>query len=201
MQYGFYFDQKRCTGCLTCVIACNDYHDLSEDSGSLIRMKTIEKGKYPNPFVAYFPLFCYHCANPACVAACPAGAISKRKEDGIVVVDGEACLGKDKCGLCLEACPYEVPQFGSDVNSRMQKCDLCAGRWAEGKKPICVDGCPMLALDAGPTDELMEKHNAVRDAEGFVYSDDANPAIVCKPRKDMENRAVKRITIAPHCQE
>lgn len=198
MQYAFYFDQTRCTGCLTCVVACQDYHNLSEKSGNIIRMKTIEKGKYPDPFVAFFPLFCYHCANPACVAACPANAITKRKEDGIVIVDCEACLGKEQCGLCIEACPYGVPQFGSEENSPMQKCDLCASRWTEGKKSICVEGCPMLALDAGPLDTLIEKYGARREAEGFVYSDDVSPEIVCKPRKDMGGRGVERITEALH---
>jgi anaerobic dimethyl sulfoxide reductase subunit B len=197
MQYGFYFDQNRCTGCLTCVVACEDYHDLSEKSGKLIRMKIIQKGKYPNPFVAFSPMFCYHCENPPCVANCPANALVKRKEDGIVVVDSEMCLGKDACGLCLEACPYDIPQFGSDENSSMQKCDLCASRWTEGKKPICVEGCLMLALDAGPLDELIEQHNAERDAEGFVYSNDVSPSIVCKARKDTENRTIQKITIAP----
>ena len=197
MQYGFYFDQNRCTGCLTCIVACQDYHNLSEKSGHLIRMKTIEKGKYPDPFATFFPVFCYHCANPTCVAACPVKAIIKRKEDGIVIVDSEACLGKEQCGLCFNACPYGIPQFGSDETDPMQKCDLCVGRLAEGKKPICVEGCPMLALDAGPVDDLVEKHKACRDAEGFIYSGDSSPAIVCKPRKDTKNRALTEIIIAP----
>ncbi|TET57797.1 MAG: dimethyl sulfoxide reductase subunit B, partial [Dehalococcoidia bacterium] len=41
--------------------------------------------------------------------------------------------------------PLEAPQFGSEENARMQKCDLCVDRWGQGKKPVCVDGCPMWA--------------------------------------------------------
>jgi len=75
-----------------------------------------------------------------------------------VTVDREMCLGKDNCHMCLEACPYESPQFGFEENARMQKCDLCVDRWAEGKKPVCVGGCPMWALDVGPLDELRAKY-------------------------------------------
>ncbi len=164
---------------------------------SWIRVKTIEKGKYPDLFVAFLPLACYHCLNPACVPACTVNAITKRDEDGIVIVDREKCLDKDNCSLCLEACPYDAPQFGADENAKMQKCDLCADRWAEGKKPICVDGCPTRALDAGPIDELRAKYGDVRDIEGFVYSEDLVPSVTFKPKKDAKGLVVQRIEIAP----
>ncbi|MFP5504466.1 MAG: 4Fe-4S dicluster domain-containing protein, partial [Candidatus Sericytochromatia bacterium] len=35
----------------------------------------------------YLPRICNHCLNPACVAACPSGAIHKRAEDGSVLVN------------------------------------------------------------------------------------------------------------------
>jgi Fe-S-cluster-containing dehydrogenase component len=73
---------------------------------SWISVKTIEKGNYPDLFVAFLPTTCYHCKTPACVSACPVEAITKRDEDGIVTVDRDACRGNTDCGQCLEACSF-----------------------------------------------------------------------------------------------
>ena len=197
MQYGFYFDQNRCIGCFTCVVACQDWHDVPAGPASWLRVKTVEKGKYPDLFVSFLPIACYHCLKPACVPACPVNAITKREEDGIVTVDREMCLGKENCNLCFEACPYDAPQFGAEENAKMQKCDLCADRWAECKKPVCVDSCPTWALDAGPIDELRAKYGDVRDAESFVYSEDLIPSITFKPKKDTRGLVVQKIEITP----
>jgi anaerobic dimethyl sulfoxide reductase subunit B (iron-sulfur subunit) len=182
MQMGFYFDQTRCTGCFTCSVACKDWHDIPAGQTNWLRVMEIEKGKFPNVFVAYLVTGCRHCANPACVTACPVGAISKRQEDGVVVVDQEVCLGKDNCDMCLQACPYEAPQFGTEQNAKMQKCNFCIDRLAEGKYPICVEACPMRALDAGPLDQLMTKYGQSRDAEGFVHSAELDPSVVFNPK-------------------
>ena len=200
MQTEFYFDQTRCTGCFTCVVACKDWHDVPAGPASWMRVTTIEKGKCPDVFVAFLAAACYHCTKPACVDACPASAITKRKQDGIVVVDREACLGRDKCQLCLESCPYDAPQFGAEESAKMQKCNLCLERWAEHKKPICVDACPMQALDAGSVKELRAKYGDNREAEGFVYSPKLIPSIAFKPKKDAKGLAVQKIEVAPGCR-
>lgn len=182
MQLTFYYDQTRCTGCETCVVACKDWNDVPAGPANWMRGSAIEKGKYPNLFVAFLITPCYHCAQPACVPACPVGAISKRAEDGIVLVDGEACLGQDDCGMCAEACPYRAPQFGAEENAKMQKCNFCVDRWAEGKKPICVDACPLRAIDVGSRDEIRAKYGDKREATGFIYSPEVDPSIVFKPK-------------------
>lgn len=197
MQYGFYFDQNRCTGCTTCVVACHDWHDVPAGPANWLRVKTTEKGKYPDLFVTFLPSACYHCLEPACVPACPVNAITKRNEDGVVTVDADVCLGKDSCGRCLEACPYDAPQFGAEENAKMQKCDLCMDRLAEGKKPICVESCPLWALDAGPLDELREKYGDVRNTESFVYSEKLAPSINFKPRIDKKGLAIQRVEVRP----
>ena len=198
MQYGIYFDQTRCMGCFTCVVACRDWHDVPAGQASYIRLTTVEKGRCPELFVAFLPTFCYHCQNPACMDVCPEDAVTKREEDGIVTVDAEACLGKDSCGLCLEACPYDAPQFTAEENAKMQKCDLCINRLAMDKKPICVSGCPMRALDAGPIDELKAKYGAVETAESFTYIEAQKPSVVFKPKKDALRLSIKRIEIKPN---
>ncbi len=182
MQIGFYIDQTRCTGCWTCTVACKDWHDIPAGPVKWRRPLVVEKGKYPDIFVAFLTLSCLHCEKPACIKACPANAISKRAGDGIVIIDREACLGKDECGLCQETCPYEAIGFGEEEGAKAQKCDLCAERWAEGKKPICVEACPMRALDAGPLDELEKKYGKVKESEGFVYSTETRPSVTFKPR-------------------
>ena len=181
MQLAIHFNQARCTGCHTCVVACKDWHDVPAGPASWIRVKTIERGKYPEPFLAYLVSPCYHCAEPACVLACPVNALKKREQDGVVVVDRETCLGKDNCELCLEACPYDAPQFGAEENAKMQKCDLCIERWAEGKKPICVDSCPTRALDAGSMTEMIAEYGDSRKAEGFTYDEKLGPSIIFTP--------------------
>ena len=182
MQMGFYFDQTRCTSCFTCIVACEDWHDIPAGPVFWRRVIEIEKNKFPNVFVAYLSLSCCHCSQPACIAACPVDAISKRQEDGIVLVNQEECLGKDSCGLCLTACPYEIPQFGLEENAKVQMCDFCIDRLAENKSPICVDACPMQALDAGPIDELKAKYGETREAEGFIYSPELEPSVIFKPK-------------------
>ena len=183
-QVGYYFDQTRCTGCYTCAVACKDWHDIAAGPANWMRVSEIENGKFPHPFVAYLASPCYHCANPPCILACPADAISKREPDGIVVVNREKCLGSGECGtLCRNACPWDAPQFGPEENAKMQKCDFCLERLAAGQQPICVESCPMYALDIGPLDELKERYGDAVDAEGFRYSARFEPAVVFRPKR------------------
>jgi len=180
MQLGFYFDQTRCTGCFACCVACKDWHDIPAGPARWIRIETLEEGKFPDLFVANMSIHCFHCQNPACIAVCPADAIIKRGKDGIVLVDGDACLGESNCGACKDACPYDAPQFAGTEDDKMQKCDLCLERWQKGRKPICVEACPMRALDAGPLNELENKYGDFGDASGFVYHKDMQPSVIVK---------------------
>lgn len=182
MQLGFYFDQSRCSNCLVCVVACKDWNDIPAGLVFWRRVFTIEEGSYPDPSVSFLSTSCHHCEEAPCVSGCPVEAIVKREADGIVVVISEACLGLDSCGDCLDVCPYGAPQFGPEPDAKMQKCDLCLVRWAEGKKPICVEACPMRALDAGPLNELESKYVTTRDAQGFTVFEGTKPSIVFKAK-------------------
>lgn len=185
-QLGFHFDQSRCSGCLTCMVACKDWHDIG--SGPVFRMHitTAEQGQFPNVSVSFLLKSCYHCGSPPCVPACPAGAITKQKENGIVVVDREVCLGLANCGgPCRTACPYGAPQFGPELEAKMEKCDLCLERWTEDKRPICVEACPMRALDAGLLAELESKHRnrgPAAEAIGFTSDGVIKPSITFKTK-------------------
>ena len=182
-QIGFYFDQSRCTGCFTCSVACKDWHDIPAGPINWIRVKSIEKGKFPNLFLAYLTISCNHCADPPCVKACPTNAIVKREKDGIVVVDREKCIGKDDCGFkCLKVCPWDSPQFSNELNSKMEKCDLCLDRLEKEQQTICVEACPMYALGVGSIEELQKKYGNNIKAEGFLYNDKIKPSIIFKPK-------------------
>lgn len=110
-QLGIFFNQTRCDACYACAVACKDWHDVPAGPARWLRVKSIERGKYPNPFLAFNVSMCNHCVNAPCVEICPAEAISKREEDGIVVVDREKCVGRDECGT---PCSHECPA-GNDV--------------------------------------------------------------------------------------
>ena len=183
-QMSFYFDQTRCTGCYTCAVACKDWYDIDAGPINWMRVHTIENGRFPHLFVAYLCSPCYHCANAPCALACPVDAITKREDDGIVVVDREKCLGNGECRtLCLNACPWDAPQFGPEENAKMQKCDFCLERLEAGQQPICVEACPMYALDVSPLDKLKAKYGDAVEAEGFCYSERFKPSVTFKTKR------------------
>ena len=146
-QYGFYFDADRCINCHACEVACKSLHKI--ELGVHWR-KTVEiwSGEFPEVSRTFVSLSCLHCAKPSCVKTCPAKAIIKREEDGIVIVDRELCTG---CGICYDACPYGIPQFGMD--RIMQKCDFCI---ESGGEPACTPPCPANALFYGSMEELSQ---------------------------------------------
>ncbi|OUF75641.1 anaerobic dimethyl sulfoxide reductase chain B [Escherichia coli] len=151
-QYGFFIDSSRCTGCKTCELACKDFKDLGPEV-SFRRIYEYAGGDWQedngvwhqNVFAYYLSISCNHCDDPACTKVCPSGAMHKR-EDGFVVVDEDVCIG---CRYCHMACPYGAPQYNAE-KGHMTKCDGCYSRVAEGKQPICVESCPLRALEFGP---------------------------------------------------
>lgn len=146
-QYGFYYDVSRCVQCRTCEVACKTIRNV-EPGLKWRRVVETWGGEFPNVTRTFFSLACMHCAKPACVEVCPTDAITKRAEDGIVVVDRDKCNG---CQECFYACPFGVPQFGHD--GTMQKCDFCI---EIGGEPACVASCPAEAIHYGTIEELSE---------------------------------------------
>ena len=177
MQWGFFFDQSRCSGCYTCILACRQWHQSQINRR---RVETIEEGTYPHVAVVFLSLSCLHCESPACVSICPADALWKREEDGIVLIDDQICLGKDICGQCLDACPYQAVGFTNEPDAKAEKCDFCHKRITVGEKPLCVLSCPTRALDVGFLTELEERYGDRRDTKGFTYDNEVKPSIVFK---------------------
>ncbi len=95
-------------------------------------------GEYPNSHFFYLPRICNHCTHPACLEACPRGAIYKRDEDGIVLINDKQCKG---FRFCMEACPYKRIYY-NHVRDVSQKCIFCFPRIEKGVAPACARQCP-----------------------------------------------------------
>ena len=93
--------------------------------------------EYEQVFMMYLPRICEHCLNPSCVASCPSGAMYKRDEDGIVLVDQDACRG---WRMCVSSCPYKKVYFNWE-SGKAEKCTLCYPRLEAGMTTICSETC------------------------------------------------------------
>lgn len=152
-QYAFSFDVSRCSGCMACVVACQDQNDfVAGDEASFRHVTRYEAGAYPVARISYFSLSCQQCGDATCLAVCPTGAIDRRPEDGVVLVNRDLCIG---CHSCELACPFGAPKFAQD--GKMAKCDLCYVRREHELKPACVLVCPVQAIDVGPLEELSKQ--------------------------------------------
>jgi len=170
-KLGWKIDLTKCTGCHTCEVACKSENNTCPQSSPLVldgvtvkkvnwrQVLEIESGTYPTPKRTFITMSCNHCDEPACMKSCPVGAISKRSEDGIVLVDQDKCIG---CKYCMWSCPYGAPQF-NDQTGKVEKCTMCVHRLEHGLKPACVTACVGRAL------ELVEDIDNVGEVpEGFA---------------------------------
>ncbi len=181
-QYGFFFDQSRCTGCQTCTVACKSVHQLPPGPLKYLRIYQHEKGTFPQVRLQVHWIPCYHCEEPACVGSCPTGAIYKEESYGAVIVNKEECIG---CRECYNACPYGAPVFESDeAGVEAQKCDMCIDRLVRGEMPVCVLSCPLRALDFGPLRTLGEKYGNSRDLQDLPESSLTKPAVIFKASRE-----------------
>lgn len=179
VRYAMVIDLKKCVACHACNIACK-LENATRPGSLWSRMESVEVGKYPNAKRIFMPMQCMHCSNPPCVRVCPTKA-SQQREDGIVFVDDEKCMG---CKYCMLACPYgsrfyiadehgyyeeltpfEKIGYGKHPVGTVGKCDFCKDRIdagvAKGLKPgidkdaipQCVVTCPPGARYFGDLDD------------------------------------------------
>jgi dimethyl sulfoxide reductase iron-sulfur subunit len=153
-------DLRACDGCKGCTMACQQRHGLRPEQTwiDVYEMKDATGGTYnmPRP--------CMMCEDAPCMYICPVGA-NVRTDDGLVLVDTEACIGSR---ACMAACPYEAryfnwsdplpqarmpapstPQMPVPEKGVVGKCVFCADRLPQGELPACVSGCPMGVLYIG----------------------------------------------------
>jgi anaerobic dimethyl sulfoxide reductase subunit B (iron-sulfur subunit) len=169
VQLGFIYDETRCIRCRTCEAACKGTRNV-EPGLFWRRVLDTWQGDFPDVRITFLSMACMHCAEPACMSVCPTGAIVKRDEDGLVLVDSEKCNG---CRECLSACPYGIPQLGKD--GKMQKCDYCTGLDTE---PVCAVHCPSGALSFGDINKKPE----IKGKTSGRYSGPTNPSLIILKR-------------------
>ncbi len=104
-----------------------------------VRRESEDKIKFAfeQTFMFYLPRICEHCLNPSCMASCPSGAIYKRAEDGIVLVDQDRCRGWRQC---VTGCPYKKIYFNHKTG-KAEKCTLCYPRIEVGLPTVCSETC------------------------------------------------------------
>ncbi len=188
-QIGFCFCQDRCIGCATCQIACKEKNNLPP--GQWFRkVQEIAGGGYTqdgqgvenNVYAYWLSMACNHCREPLCSSSCPTGAIVKRPEDGIVLIDEDKCIG---CRQCIGACPYGALQYNSELQ-KVSKCDFCAGLLAQGEQPACIAACPMRALQHGLVEDLEKENGVIFRLKGMPDAEITKPSMIISPHKDSE---------------
>jgi Fe-S-cluster-containing dehydrogenase component/formate-dependent nitrite reductase membrane component NrfD len=146
-NYGFAIDLRKCIGCHACTIACKAEHQIPIGVNRCW-VKTVEKGVFPATRRLFFPVLCNQCDDAPCARICPTNALFKRR-DGIVDLQGDACIG---CRACMVACPYD--QLFIDPNTRTaEKCNFCANRVENELLPACVSVCPTECRIFGDLDD------------------------------------------------
>lgn len=105
--------------------------ELREEASEKIRFE------FEKTFMFYLPRICEHCLNPSCMASCPSGAIYKRAEDGIVLVDQDRCRGWRQC---ITGCPYKKMYF-NHKSGKAEKCTFCYPRVEIGLPTVCSETC------------------------------------------------------------
>lgn len=145
--YAYLLDLGRCLGCQACVAACKTGNELPPGV-KYINIAEKTWGTFPALQSVIKNQRCYHCAEAACVAVCPTGALYK--EDGLTRLEHEKCSG---CSYCVDACPFGIPRIADD--GQASKCDGCAAVVKAGGQPWCVKTCPSRALRYGERAEIL----------------------------------------------
>lgn len=193
-KLGLVIDLDTCVGCHACVVSCkgwntenygaplSDIDPYGTPEGTFLnRVHSYEVQPETGPAqTIHFPKSCLHCEDAPCVTVCPTGASYKRAEDGIVLVNEDACMG---CGLCAWACPYGAREL-DQVAGVMKKCTLCVDRIynenlpEEDREPACVRTCPAGARHFGDLgDETSAVSQLVAERDGMALM----PELMTKP--------------------
>ena len=144
---------------------------------------------YEETFMFYLPRICEHCLNPSCVATCPSGALYKRAEDGIVLVDQDRCRG---WRMCVTGCPYKKIYFNHKTG-KAEKCTFCYPRVEVGMPTVCSETCVgrlrylgVVLYDADRVGEAaaVEDEKELYRAQLDVFLDPDDPAVRAAAARD-----------------
>ncbi|MBR7191214.1 MULTISPECIES: nitrate reductase subunit beta [unclassified Gordonia (in: high G+C Gram-positive bacteria)] len=144
---------------------------------------------FEQTFMFYLPRICEHCLNPSCMASCPSGAIYKRSEDGIVLVDQDRCRGWRQC---ITGCPYKKIYF-NHKSGKAEKCTLCYPRIEVGQPTVCSETCVgrlrylgifLYDADAVTAAASVPDDRDLYEAQLDLMLDPEDPAVIAAARRD-----------------
>ena len=176
-------DTTTCIGCKACEIACQEWNDLPFSATSFDNTyqtmphtewnfwNLIKFNEQPKADGGLMWLMrkdqCMHCADPGCMAACPADGAIVQYANGIVDFQQDHCIG---CGYCITGCPFDIPKF-NPATKKVYKCTLCSDRVSQGLEPACIKACPTGCLHFGTKVDMKElatkRANQLREHYGF----------------------------------
>ena len=169
-RYGMVVDLRKCIGCQACTVSCSmeNLPPIGQFRTTVLQYE-VDRGTDVPPAMVSLPRLCNHCDEPPCVPVCPVQATFQR-EDGIVLVDNERCVG---CGYCVQACPYDA-RFINHETQTADKCTFCEHRLEVGLLPACVESCVGGARVIGDL-------NDASSAASQMLKDNAHDIKVLKP--------------------
>ncbi len=152
------------------------------------KMENQIRTEFEDVFMMYLPRICEHCMNPACVSACPSGAMYKRDEDGIVLVDQNACRAWRHC---VSSCPYKKVYFNWQTN-KAEKCTLCFPRIEAGMPTICSETCVgrirylgVMLYDADKVEEAaLADEKDLYQAQLGIFLNPNDPEVIAAAKKE-----------------
>jgi formate dehydrogenase beta subunit len=179
-------DTTTCIGCKACEVACLEwngypFHPTVFDNTNQTMPDTawnywnlIRFNEHTAPDGTFSWLMrkdqCMHCADPGCLASCPADGAIVQYTNGIVDFNQEHCIG---CQYCVTGCPFNIPKFNPETK-KVFKCTLCSDRVSAGLEPACIKACPTGCLHFGSKDDMkdiaerrakqLREHTAHKDA-------------------------------------
>jgi len=179
------------------VYAANDPGVVKLSAEEQAQMFAIEK-----MVMFHLPRICNHCLNAGCVAGCPSGAIYKRGEDGIVLINQDQCRG---WRMCVSACPYKKTYYGWNTG-KSEKCILCFPRQEAGDAPACFHSCVgrirylgVLLYDADRIEAVaMHQDHELAAAQRAIILDPHDPQVIAEARKSgVPDQVVKAAQRSP----
>lgn len=163
-------------------------HITAHHDPNVEKMENKIKTEFEDVFMMYLPRLCEHCLNPACVSSCPSGAMYKRNEDGIVLVDQDACRSWRHC---VSSCPYKKVYFNWETN-KAEKCTLCFPRIENGQPTICSETCVgrirylgVMLYDADRIEEIAKADEQnLYEKQLEIFLDPHDPKVIEQAKKD-----------------
>lgn len=198
-RYALLVDLRKCVGCNSCQVSCKMENAVPMGQFRS-KMDIADTGEYPKPKRYFFPKICNQCDEPPCILPCPVKGATYKREDGVVMVNRDLCIG---CGRCVGACPYGarflhphipvkndpskyakgIPEVKGKKAKDLRvvdKCDFCSHRLAVGiEEPACVRNCMGRARVFG---DINDPNSDISKLKATVETVDWHPEYKTEPK-------------------